>query len=265
MRAFKHDIVLWSEGTRDLGDDAYRAYHVIVQLIYLNEGPLPFDEKEIAARCNTTTPKLRRVVAELVAAHKIWLRDGRIYNLRVLNELRKIIPDCPAWDLTPIYDAAPMLPLDEPEQKPKAPRSEIAAAFDRFWSNRAPRTGGDPKEPARKKFMAFVASGVAAETIEAGMKRHIATLRSIGKLGTEFTPMTVTWLNAVGFKDDAPQSDKQNVVALDPAKMTHDDWERVLRLYRVTNSWKTQLHGPEPGRPGCLVPGELLAPKKDVG
>lgn len=266
MRSFTHDIVSWSEGTQSLSDDGYRVYHVIAQLLWLNEGPLPFNEREIAARCNMAPVKLRRTIAALVTARKIWLRDGRIYNLRILTDIRKAIPGCPEWDLTPVYDVAePMLPLDDPQKPKAAPRSEVAAVFDRFWANRAPRKGGDPKEPARKKFVAFLATGVAAETIEAGMKRHVASLRSIGKLGTEFTPMTVTWLNAVGFKDDAPQTDKQNVVALDPAKMTHEDWDRVLRLYRVTNSWKTALHGPEPGRTGCLVPSDLLARKKDVG
>ena len=266
MRSYRHDIVSWSEGTQALGADEYRVFHVVVQLIYLAEGPLPFSEKELATRCNMPVTRLRKAIAGLVAGRKIWLRDNRVYSLRVLTELRKLIPDCPEWDLTPVYDVAePMLPLDAPQKVKGAPRSEVEAIFKRFWDNRAPRTGGDPKEPARKKFMAFLASGVSAETIEAGMKRHIATLRSIGKLGTEFTPMTVTWLNAVGFKDDAPHTEKQNVVTLDPAKMTREDWDRVLRLYRVTNSWKTALHGPEPGRPGCLVPSELIAPKKDVG
>lgn len=241
-------------------------FHIVVQLIYLTEGPLPLNEKEIAARCNMTVPRLRRAIGSLITARKIWLRDGRVYSLRVLTELRKALPDCPEWDLTPIYDAEPGLPLGEPAPRTaKHPKTEIDAAFERFWSNRAPRHGSDPRKPAADKFSALVASGISPETIEAGMKRHVAMQRSIGKLGTEFVPMTITWLRASGFADDAPSTTKHNVVELDPAKFTATDWARVLRLYRITSSWKTALHGPEPGRPGCLVPAALLAPKKDVG
>lgn len=266
MRSYRHDIVLWSEGTQSLPDDQYRAYHAIVQLIYLTEGPLPFNEKELAARCAMTTPKLRRCVAALVEARKIWIRGSHIYNLRVLMELRKTLPECPEWDLTPVYEAE-LFPLTTEPRKAATgvPRTEVEAAFVRFWDNRAKRTGGDPREPCRRKFTALVASGISPDVIEAGMRRHIATQRSIGKLGTEFVPMTITWLNQHGFKDDAPKSDKQNVVQLDPARFTADEWAPILRVWRMTNSWKTALHGPEPGRAGCLVPGELLEPKKALG
>ena len=37
---YKHDIAAWMDGTESLSDRAYRAYHVIVQMIYLNEGPI---------------------------------------------------------------------------------------------------------------------------------------------------------------------------------------------------------------------------------
>lgn len=266
MRSYRHDIVPWSEGTSELGDDEYRAYHVVVQMIYLTEGPLPFNEKEIAARCHMATPKLRRCIASLVASRKIWIRDGRIYSLRVLTELRKTLPECPEWDLTPDYGAVPPERTIEARAATTGPsKTEAEAAFERFWSIRAPRTGGDHREPARRKFLALVASGIAPETLEARMKRHIATQRSIGKLGTEFTPMTATWLNKQGAKDDAPQIDRQNVVQLDPARFTPDEWAPILRIYAMTHSWKTALHGPEPGRPGCLVPSEFIDVRQKSG
>lgn len=266
MRSFKHDIVLWSEGTLSLPDDQYRVYHAIVQLIYLAEGPLPFNEKELAARCNQTPQRLRKSVAGLIALHKIWIRGSHIYNLRVLMELRRTLPECPEWDLTPVHEAE-LFPLTtEPRKAATGPsKTEAEAAFERFWAIRAPRAGSDHREPARKKFLALVTNGIAPEVLEARMKRQIASLRSLGKLGTEFTPMTATWLNKQGMADDAPKSDKQNVVQLDPARFTADEWAPILRIYNMTHSWKTALHGPEPGRAGCLVPGELLERRDDVG
>lgn len=266
MRSHTRDIVAWCEGTQTLGADEYRAYDTAIQLIYLTEGPLPFNEKELAARCNMTPPRLRKSIASLIALHKIWIRDGRIYNLRVLMELSRALPECPEWDLTPDYGASPPERTSEARAANAGPsKTEAEAAFERFWAIRAPRTGGDHREPARRKFLALVASGITPETLEARMKRHIATQRSIGKLGTEFTPMTATWLNKQGAKDDAPQIDRQNVVQLDPARFTAEEWAPILRIYAMTHSWKTSLHGPEPGRLGCLVPGELTEPKKALG
>jgi hypothetical protein len=259
MRKYTHDIVSWSKGTEKLTPEEYRAYHVIVGLMYLTEGPVPYGEKEIAARCNMSVQKLRGAVDSLIAAQKLWRRDECLYNARVLDELMKTVPGCTQWDLTPCHDAVPELPLAAPRAKRIAP-PETVAAFERFWANRASRVGGDPKQPALDRFAAHVAAGVALETIEAGMRRHVAALRSSGDLGTKFTPMTITWLNQSGFADDAPQDQKQNVVELDPAKFSNDDWARVLRAYRMTNNWKAHLNGPEPGRPGCLVPAALLQP-----
>jgi len=48
----KHDIAAWMDGTEQLDAEPYRAYHVICQLIYLNEGPVPLQFRgPYAGRC----------------------------------------------------------------------------------------------------------------------------------------------------------------------------------------------------------------------
>lgn len=85
----------------------------------------------------------------------------------------------------------------------KLSRAAASAFFDeRFWPRFPKRTGGNPKEDARQKFIAAVVSGENPEEILAGAARLEQEMRAINKLGTEIVPMCVTWLNKKRWKDD---------------------------------------------------------------
>ncbi|MCJ2041029.1 YdaU family protein [Methylobacterium sp. J-059] len=84
---YKHDIPAWMDGTEALSDGAYRAYHVIVQLIMLTEGPIARNDRGIAGRCNQTLKTYSRNLAELIAAGKIQVVDGKLDNGRAASEL----------------------------------------------------------------------------------------------------------------------------------------------------------------------------------
>ena len=87
---YKHDIPAWMDGTEGLSDGAYRAYHVILQLIMLNEGPIARNERGIAGRCNQTLKTFSRNLAELIAARKLRVVDGKLDNGRAATELMAI-------------------------------------------------------------------------------------------------------------------------------------------------------------------------------
>jgi uncharacterized protein YdaU (DUF1376 family) len=87
---FKHDIPDWMDGTEDLDDAEYRVYHVICQLIYLNEGPIANNEHGIAGRCKQSIRTYRRCLEKLVELGKITLESGRIGNERAFIELKII-------------------------------------------------------------------------------------------------------------------------------------------------------------------------------
>jgi uncharacterized protein YdaU (DUF1376 family) len=84
---YKHHIPDWMNGTEKLSDGAYRAYHVICQLIYLNEGPIVLNERGIAGRCNQSVRAFTRHLAELIDATKVTLENGVIFNSRAEKEL----------------------------------------------------------------------------------------------------------------------------------------------------------------------------------
>lgn len=87
---FKHDIPAWMDGTEDLPDGAYRAYHVICQLIYLHEGPIALNEHGIAGRCHQHVLTFRKNLKTLIDAGKLTLVDGRLSNDRAAIELQQV-------------------------------------------------------------------------------------------------------------------------------------------------------------------------------
>ena len=49
---YKHNITDWRDGTASLSDRAYRVYHIIVEQIMLNEGPILYHDKSLAGLSN---------------------------------------------------------------------------------------------------------------------------------------------------------------------------------------------------------------------
>lgn len=88
---YQRSISAWMDGTEGLDDGEYRAYDVICNLIYLNDGPIIIHESGIAGRCNQHPLRFRRNFAKLVERGKLVVgADGKISNARVESELKKI-------------------------------------------------------------------------------------------------------------------------------------------------------------------------------
>jgi hypothetical protein len=88
---YKHDIPAWMNGTENLDADCYRVYHVICQLIYLNEGPIARNEQGIAGRCKMHVLRLRKCIDQLITLGKLTINpDLTLDQPRANLELRKI-------------------------------------------------------------------------------------------------------------------------------------------------------------------------------
>lgn len=87
---YKHDIAQWRSGTVSLSDRAYRVYHVIVEEIMLNEGPVPLHERSLAGKANRSVRDFRAALDELVTFGKVSIRDGFVTNSRAEKELNGI-------------------------------------------------------------------------------------------------------------------------------------------------------------------------------
>lgn len=84
---YKHHIMDWRSGTSGLSDRAYRVYHVIIEEIMLNDGPVPLHERSLAGKSNRSTRDFRAALAELIEAGKVILKDGFLHNPRAEAEL----------------------------------------------------------------------------------------------------------------------------------------------------------------------------------
>jgi len=87
---YKHDIPDWMDATEDLDAECYRTYHVLVQLIMVNEKPIRNNERGISGRCRQSLRTYRRVIKELVERQLIAVESGRIANVRASIELKQI-------------------------------------------------------------------------------------------------------------------------------------------------------------------------------
>lgn len=88
---YQHDIAAWMDGTESLSDGEYRAYHIVVQMIYQHNGPIVAHESGIAGRCNQHPLAFRKNLQKLLDAGKIVrTADGKLANGRADSELKKI-------------------------------------------------------------------------------------------------------------------------------------------------------------------------------
>lgn len=89
VASYVHHIAAWMDGTESLPDGEYRVYHVVCELIYLNNGPIILHESGIAGRCNQHLLAFRRHLAKLVEHQKLVVgSDGKLSNRRAESELK---------------------------------------------------------------------------------------------------------------------------------------------------------------------------------
>lgn len=120
--------------------------------------------------------------------------------------------------------------------------------FLRFKSAYPKRDGSNPWKPAEKKFEALVKSGIDPEKIVSAAKRFTDEEAARGKVGTQFIPMAVTWLNQKRYEDFGPVT----------AEPTPDKfWDDILSTYKKFGRW-SRWAGPELGSPACQCPREML-------
>lgn len=137
----------------------------------------------------------------------------------------------------------------EPEQEhntsaPCAPTDEI---FEEFWKAYPRRQGANPKEPARKKFIAAVKSGVPAVEIIAAARRCANADRD--KIGTPYIPQAIKWLNDQRWKDYALATS---------LPITDETWRTRLKLFHSDGIWNNYLYGDSPDTGRCKAPAHVL-------
>ena len=84
---YKMDPAKWDFGTADLSLEEEAAYLRIVNAIHKHDGPVPNNDRVLAGLFRTSTRKARTLVDALVAAGKVTIEDGHIWNERARSDL----------------------------------------------------------------------------------------------------------------------------------------------------------------------------------
>jgi len=294
---YKHDIPAWMDGTEGLSDGAYRTYHVIVQLIMLNEGPIALNERGIAGRCNQSIKSFRVHLDALFAAGKLILVDGRLSNPRAQTELQAVMknranaslgglsgkksaqksseqgvsnasaPDGVAIDAAKTLknNDASEAPLNigsslkekRREDTPIVPKGTDPEGFTEFRAAYPRRSTAFPTTQARKRWLEARRRGAKPDEIIAGARAYAAEQSRIGKVGTEFVQSADVWLNRQRWGD---YLDAEASPQPKPSAPVSDEtWRERVLTWRARGGHWPWRPCPPPDDPRTLVPHHVLA------
>lgn len=84
---YKMDPSDWDFGTAELTLEQEAAYLRIINAIHKHDGPVPNIDRVLAGLFRSSTRKARSLIDALVAAEKLTIEDGKIWNFRARSEL----------------------------------------------------------------------------------------------------------------------------------------------------------------------------------
>lgn len=87
---YKHDISSWRGGTASLSHEEYRVYHVIVEQMMIEEGPIIVHERALAGSANMSLRAFKGALQSLISRGKLAWNGDRITNFRVESEMKII-------------------------------------------------------------------------------------------------------------------------------------------------------------------------------
>jgi uncharacterized protein YdaU (DUF1376 family) len=170
---YKHDIPAWMDGTESLDAEPYRAYHVICQLIYMNEGPIALNEHGIAGRCKQSVRTFRAALKVLLDSGKLTLDDGRLNNSRAEKELENVSDNRVNAGKGGQKSGEVRKSISKPLKSKKS--DEASLQDDRSLKTRLEETREEKKECANAPLLAFdqpdVADPAAQSSINAGSRK----------------------------------------------------------------------------------------------
>ncbi|MBB3997237.1 DUF1376 domain-containing protein [Aureimonas pseudogalii] len=270
-KAYPRDFI---EGTIGMPFEVKCAYRVILDLIYMQGGNLPDDNRYISGLLGCSIRKWTTIRSALIEADKIQVSGEFLTNYRAVSELETLAKLQDKQRENGSHPkknndlAKPRLNHTEPEPdklskdacasasaaalKPEKPTSSEPDPFDAFWAAYPKRDGPNPKKPAKLAFDRAVKRGVPVEAIMAAVV-HFA--RKHPK-PSAFCPQATTWLNQDRFSDEG-------AVPAPKPQVVEDDayWNKALNMARVSRRWLVEHWGRVPGHPDCRVPSHLLKPK----
>lgn len=191
---------------------------------YLTVKQVPLTVHDIARMCGGSEPETGTLIEEL-ERNGVLSRDrnGTIYSRRMVRDDKmarvarkngKLGGNPSLGNNKTIFE--PDNPPDKVELKPHIPlansqrKYSYDQKFEEAWQAYPRRDGGNPKQPAAKRFLSAVKAGADADEIIAATKRYaIAEQKNVG---TPFIPQMVKWLGDQRWLDYGPGQQSAAVI-----------------------------------------------------
>lgn len=207
--------------------------------------------------------KIYRIMGELIElgyATREADRDyvGKItgWNYLVSNE-KQPLPEKPEVESEPLPEKATS-GESAPQKKDNSKKERLdsySEEFESLWQQ-YPRTRNTSKKKAWDYYRMLNAE--KQQKVRAAVPIFAAAMRAEGRPEDKIAHMT-TWLNGRMYETvaaPASASSKPEVPWFKTA--TREQWGKVLNIWSGTNNW-SQSWGPEPGKPGCAIPADMIA------
>lgn len=264
-KAYPRDFI---EGTVGMSFELKGAYRLVLDLIYMQGGNLPDDERYISGLLGCTIRKWKSFRAELVARGKIQVNGEFLTNERAVSELetlRKLTDKQSENRSKPNKNKeikSPSLNHTEPEPDTEATLSSVAEAppqndLDILQSKLIEAAGENGIQPH-----GAIVVGPIVELIATGVNLELDILPVIRARCNGRRRPAGSWAYFVPAIREAYErrvgSSKGIPAKPLPTNQSDEWWSKKLSFARLNRIWETSSFGPMPGKAGCMVPPHLL-------
>lgn len=175
------------------------------KIIDLGRGQFAGSLRFIASKWRWSEPRVRRFFHALISDAMIDAKtDAGITVVTICNYddyQRVSLPSDANPEVIPDAPATQERRKVEDRENKESIKKNLSVDFERFKVAYPKRDGANPWEPARKKFIAAVKSGVDPETIISGAKAY--AVADAEKIGTPYIVQATRWFNERRWADYA--------------------------------------------------------------
>ncbi|MEI2388122.1 DUF1376 domain-containing protein [Breoghania sp. JC706] len=275
-------------GVRGLSPQEVGVYTMLLCRIYEENGPVDLHYLRLSTYCGMRESTFRKVLGKLVELGKLEIRGDCLTNARAELEIsnradnlknKKRAGEISAEKRQQKQRAAPTgveqvpndkntnknnTPLNPPEGDAR-PKVDLDQKFEEFWQAYPKREGPNPKNPCVRKFKSAIKAGAEPDQMIQAARAYAAQMSGEPP---KFVAQTQTWLNQKRWQDctDAAQRrDAEQAVTLNGRTYTAQSIKRVVfETLTGARTWPAEKLGPEPGKPGCAIPSELVTEVRAV-
>lgn len=272
------------QGIMGLSIEEIGVYAIVLNLIYDANAPIKEDIPRLSARCRMRPTSFLKVLESLDALGKVIRVDGLISNPRAEKELEtrskvlEILRDNLHGDKTNLqtkrneingHDLTEGKPSGTPKSQGDIEKEKEKDSKKRAATPPQPRANGHRQTQGTRIPLDWKLSsanelyarskGLTAREAKFEAEKfllHYKKTTGYRALSTDWDSSWQSWaLSSAARLGREPTALQQERAG--PETYSREDWKKVIEMWEKTTNWHP-MHGPSPGRPGCLAPPDLV-------